>query len=1201
MSEVDPSQQGVSTNPTPANTPAHSTASADKPPAESPSRFAEVLAEELLQVRYRRGEATPGKAPNESGRPNSFQDEVKRERAQQKEAWNAGLIGLAFSGGGIRSATFNLGVLQALADLRLLKYFDYLSTVSGGGYIGSWLAAWIYREGSVENVEKQLRPNRCGQAKAKRFLVTDNSEQKIDQHLPLDEEPEPIYHLRSYSNYLTPQLGLLSADSWVLFSIYLRNFLLNLLVLLPGVMGVMLLVRWLVLAFDPQHNLHWQDESWTLLGWLGIALSVLVSACTGIFLWQIWHSGREERAGGAPRRAPIWLQRILLYWRPTPAWLHVVILIPMLLIATLIALMLCRDDISIDPWQWRWLQATFGLPLTPLDARFDPPGFAEACWFAGLVALAQAIAYFVPFVMECLSSTSTVIIALWRWLCGILTGFIAGLLIVMALSLILARLHIVSEQSLHDLAQALLNDQDVTIQLSGFDLLIDIPQILKDNAARTAALVAWGPPLLLLVFVLKMILEVGLQGIWLAEDLREWWASLAGWVLVYAAFWASVAGVSLYGGWFLDRLGVWFQSEQSGIWVRALLASGWLGTSIAGVLAGKSASTGSGRRNRGLEALTLVAPHVFVLGLLVLVSWFLHILLAVDQDPQDYWLSMIAVRWQPLLAWTAGCLACTLLAAWCVDVNTFSLHGLYGNRLVRCYLGASRPKLQQTRPHVCGVKTSPRQANSITGFDLADDLLLRELCLLPPPSPTRATPPYPGPYLLINTALNLVHGKELAWQERKAESFVLTPCYCGGQSTGYRPLPGFAADLRLGTAVTISGAAASPNMGYHSSPAVTALLTAFNVRLGAWLGNPAHKRTWRLSGPRFGWLYLWRELFGRTDATSPYVYLSDGGHFDNLGVYELVRRRCYFIVVCDAGADPAYEFGDLGELIRKVRSDFGIRIEIDVSSLRPQAGMAGSSWHCALGKIHYADVDTRTGVGTLLYLKPSLTGDEPPDVRTYADQHPSFPHQTTVDQFFSESQFESYRALGMHLAQRVFGEIEDQPKPGDGQPERKPAVEDQSKPGDGQPEQKPAFVDAYIERMIEKLRERWYPPPPDVSEVFLQATAQFIDIHEMLRDDPHLRRLSADIYRAHGLGEEDITQLHAVCRMLQVMENVWVGLKLDDHFDYPLYSGWREVFQRWTTAPTFQEYLKILEKEFSPAFVRFLKRKFLDSKKRPPA
>jgi Patatin-like phospholipase len=106
------------------------------------------------------------------------------------QALDLHIAGLAISGGGIRSATFALGVIQALAHLKLLRRFDYLSTVSGGGYIGSWLTAWLRREESFANVELQLAPSRVDQSEAQRRL--------LPQGLVVDEEPEAIEHLRAY-------------------------------------------------------------------------------------------------------------------------------------------------------------------------------------------------------------------------------------------------------------------------------------------------------------------------------------------------------------------------------------------------------------------------------------------------------------------------------------------------------------------------------------------------------------------------------------------------------------------------------------------------------------------------------------------------------------------------------------------------------------------------------------------------------------------------------------------------------------------------------------------------------------------------------------------------------------------------------------------------------------------------------------------
>ena len=149
-----------------------------------------------------------------------------------RKALKMGLTGLAFSGGGIRSATFALGILQGLARLNLLSRFDYLSTVSGGGYIGSWLAAWVKHERNLANVERQLKPHRCEQATAERVLLQPRrrieamQERAPADHQPdaayfgrgrvVEEEPEPINHIRSYSNYLAPRPGVGSADTWAL-------------------------------------------------------------------------------------------------------------------------------------------------------------------------------------------------------------------------------------------------------------------------------------------------------------------------------------------------------------------------------------------------------------------------------------------------------------------------------------------------------------------------------------------------------------------------------------------------------------------------------------------------------------------------------------------------------------------------------------------------------------------------------------------------------------------------------------------------------------------------------------------------------------------------------------------------------------------------------------------------------------------------
>jgi hypothetical protein len=224
-------------------------------------------------------------------------------------------------------------------------------------------------------------------------------------------------------------------------------------------------------------------------------------------------------------------------------------------------------------------------------------------------------------------------------------------------------------------------------------------------------------------------------------------------------------------------------------------------------------------------------------------------------------------------------------------------------------------------------------------------------------------------------------------------------------------------------------------MGYNSSSAVTFLLSLFNVRLGWWLGNPgeAGRKTYTKPSPFFAPWSLINETLGMTDSQHKYVYLSDGAHFENLAFYEMVRRRCHFIIVSDAGADGDFNFDDLGNALRKIRIDLGVPIEFlwDMP-IRPRA-QTGDLFaqkgkdedkrkYCALARIKYSEADGKEAKdGLLVYIKPTVYGVEPPDVQNYAKANPDFPHETTGDQMYSESQFESYRALGEYVIQQMVG------------------------------------------------------------------------------------------------------------------------------------------------------------------------------------
>jgi hypothetical protein len=354
-----------------------------------------------------------------------------------------------------------------------------------------------------------------------------------------------------------------------------------------------------------------------------------------------------------------------------------------------------------------------------------------------------------------------------------------------------------------------------------------------------------------------------------------------------------------------------------------------------------------------------------------------------------------------------------------IDVNKYSLHAMYRNRLIRAYLGASRRK-------------GERKPNPFTGFDPDDNL---EMWKLWQRWPAKLMP-------VVNISLNLVApiADKLAWQERKAETYTVTPLHVGNFRSGYRRSEDYASNniplfrkprpndpklpLTLGTATAISGAAVSPNMGYNSSPIVTMLLSLFNVRLGWWLGNPgpAGNKTYMRGQPGFGVKYFADEALGRTSAEQKYVHLSDGGHFENLGLYEMVLRRCHTIVVIDADQDVRSTFDNLGNAIRKVRIDLGISIEFPTFPNFAKRNAGGKTAYCAVGTINYDPEDPDAPNGHLIYVKPTIVGDEPADVLNYERRCGEFPHETTADQWFSESQFESYRALGMYEIEKIIGD-----------------------------------------------------------------------------------------------------------------------------------------------------------------------------------
>lgn len=1052
------------------------------PPSDVAANFKTILTEELREVigndvaqsasdrdpELHLGDSGPKPLParGRAGRP-PWQM-VPGPGTAIQQAGRSDLLGLAFSGGGIRSATFNLGVLQGLAELKLLRRVHYLSTVSGGGYIGAWLVAWIFRRGAKE-VEERLAAPRADQ--------------------PNFKEPPEIRFLREYSNYLTPRTGLLGVDTWTAIAIYLRNLLLNQTVLILFLAAALVVPR--IVVVGAQRGVPWFQCPGSAGSAFLVALAIMAvitiarnmayysnSLPDRVIARVTKDAADEENASGSENAADgrntaeagyevEWLlalgdkdnkeekERLLSRISRLEIWDSKLVFRRSMgqvirlhdydyekrTLKTDAKVDGVREGdlvISVDSWTTRsvgifslaTLHIFLGVSfLTWLVVQEKlATSFTNPEWAIGGAVLSAAARVFGVVVAH-----FSVVRKVRGWRERIKDGFCKVLCCACAGAL-------------------------------GGILFRQVACLMESWLCYPGGewmVVGFGVPLVTMVFLIYSFVQTGLLNILVKGPAREWVARLEAWLLILAFAWASIFALAGFAPLFT----LWLTGFHFSAWTSLLT---WAGATLAGILGGNSARTSaSGPGSTIKDKLLGLTPYVFALGLLILVSVGVNqVISPLPETVESKGSDQVSVQmnqsagdqvsvqvqavirkesrpsvpfapyWKTFMGASAGCVllvfgicfAGSLLLAWRIDLNEFSMHDFYRNRLARCYLGASYRE---------------RVPNPFTGLDTRDDILLADLV---------SEKGYDGPYPILGCALNLVHGKDLAWQERKAASFIMTPRYCGydvwfekllrpGQSAkrgqasdGYRPTSEYAypdGGLYLGTAMAISGAAVSPNMGYHSSPALSFLMTIFNVRLGQWMGNPRNPRCWRRATPRLGLGYLLSELFGLTDDDSGYVYLSDGGHFENLGINELVKRRCRLILAIDAGEDKGFGFDDLASAIRKCRADMGIDIEIRTDKFLKADSTLFSGWHCAIGLIRYSNSDPRLANlppvpendvcdGVLVYIKPSLTGDEPADVLNYKNNHNEFPHEPTVDEWFSESQFESYRALGQHVTRTLF-------------------------------------------------------------------------------------------------------------------------------------------------------------------------------------
>jgi hypothetical protein len=1003
------------------------------------------------------------------------------------------LVGLAFSGGGIRSATFNLGVLQGLQEFDLLRNVDYLSTVSGGGFIGSWLS------GNVRRTRHWMGRATCWD--------------------------ESIEHLRSYSSYLSPTTGLLSADTWTLAASWLRN------AFLIQVTGFAWLLALLLVALSGRmlfancaryvHGIVLKGGNPRLptgaVGLLAIGMGVLV---TGTLITN-FVANRVETGRHSPKAEvlrwlavlPSWIGSFLvavILWADAWGWSgsHDYSLLlrtgwrgfPVLLAAHFVSLLIIG---------WFALK-----PPTPVSFRADKEEGASP--EPGNSAASEAA--FLKFQQGCLR--------IWRsvWIGAVCVGVLY-------------------------------------LELCGI-LYLFLDWHAPYLHRYTSYAYIFGPALTMGAFTVSVVLFIGFSGRRSNEATREWWTRFGAWLLIYASAGLALSAAALFGPYWIHLLkGALTHSKHPSIpW--AGVAS-WFGTIIGGIFAGSSSKT-AGNNASGkklvLELIAKLGGLLFVVATVIGSAAILHLFLVhVWPDPSlngNYWHAIDQMHLN--LLFVEVCLGIALIGilfSWYFEINIFGLSQFYRNRLVRCYLGATRWAPGIRKPH------------PFTKFDFQDDLPLSEL-----------KDDFSGPFPLYNCTLNLAGSSDLRVHTRHSASFTLTPLRCGTDrvKVGYAPTgqdsdPGesFAGGVKLGQAVAISGAAASPNMGYNTSPLVALLLTMFNVRLGWWFPNPGQKK-WNAKGLSFSLYYLFQELLGIADDRRLFLNVSDGGHFENLGVYELIRRRCKVIIACDAECDEVLQFGGLGNLIRICATDFGAVIDLDVKAIRDQKD-DHSLAHCSVGQIKYSN----GSIGYLLYLKASVTGDEDVGTTQYRSAHPSFPHETTANQFFSEDQFESYRKLGLHIVRNSFRVCQ----PGEHPLDVAVKLSDVMAPSRTTGE---AFL-----RHTQALNRIW--------DEFRKSMALHSFIDELMNINPPMAVVTA----AGSDPDQQSQELCVALELLQLMEDVFMDLRLEDYWEHPDNRGWAIMFMRWARSPRFRLIYTQTHRTFGIRFEYFCESRLGLSRDRP--
>ncbi|MGX5828207.1 patatin-like phospholipase family protein [Mesorhizobium sp. 43Arga] len=874
-------------------------------------------------------------------------------------AW---LFGLALSGGGIRSASFCLGALQALDQYKLTPRIDYLSTVSGGGYIGSAMVADMTRQ--------ELAQAKKGEDKALDFPFA-SGENVLDVH-----DNKLVGHIRDNSRFLAPRgFGDITLSVGILMRGWMVNFLLLLTLLLP-------LATFVILTNPTTDHLrhsivldvaNWIfGDDWGETGWAASVRSMVAdpfvlsrSALVVFAVWLVaWGLRRSYSDSYATARKGEHLEQDSLWAKDGRT----------LLLVTA-GLFLIEVQPKIILWLIEVTSPRFGHRQTTLET------------LKALITAAAAV----------VTATAAFRGMLISWL------------------------------------QKALNSPKIGHQIRGY-------------LAR-AAFLALGLALPLLIYGFFLLITV--WGIKISPirclGFNVSWLFGRATGYAYGPAWLTANSHLLFT---LLVLGVALFLAGRTFAVRYLaddLAPGRLSSFFAAMVHDYSGSV-------VIKVLLVLASSVVFAVAARMAKGVWH------PDEFTVLLNYLAIT------------AIVIIVAFNFTENANGLHRLYRDRLRWAFrLGGSEGQADIALKDI-GVKAPyllingtlnvrrarqaadpPRKSFIIgairwLGARIAAAIRLRawwggpDIIL----SGRRQSPARPAAILEAN---------DPSKRGRNAEFFLFSKHFVGSESTGYAPSAAMAeqeGQLDLAAAAAISGAAISSSMGRISLGLLGPTLALLNLRLGFWLPNPSGvaleeerarpaRSATEEDPPRRSWedilrLYLLAEATGQLRSDSSRVYITDGGHIDNIGLYQLLKRRCKLIIVVDAEADAGMNFGAFTDVQRFARIDLGVRISLDWRPVRDAALARDANRtkvippdsplhlrHFAVGKILYENDPVE---GILLYVKASVTGDEPDYVLDYERRYPLFPNEPTSDQFFSEEQMEAYRALGFHAMRVALRERE---------------------------------------------------------------------------------------------------------------------------------------------------------------------------------